>query len=232
MAAFVLIHGSFQGGWIWKPVGERLLDLGHRVYRPTLEGSAERRRHLRADLTLKDLGAELADLLFYEDLHDVILVGTSMGGMVICQAAELVPERIGRLVFIDALAPLPGESVPIVNSRPPYERSTTLVYGAKPEEARGSVFADLPADVQEWALERYTQQPIAPTDDPVDLHEFWSRSWRADVLCCTASALPPVEHQRRTAERLNGSYTELDAGHYPMLSHVDELTQYLLARAD
>jgi len=230
MATYVLVHGSFQGGWIWKPVGERLLDAGHRVYRPTLEGSAERRSHLRDDLTLKDLGAELADLLFYEDLHDVILVGTSMGGMVVAQAAEQAPERIRRLVFIDALVPIPGEDVPTINSRPAYDRANK-VYGAKPEAARGSVFAGLAPEVEDWALARYTQQPIAPTDDPVDLREFWSRRWQVDVLRCTRSPAPPEAHQRRTAERLKGSYAELDAGHYPMLSNVDEVAAYLLQRA-
>src|SRR6266542_1218836 len=101
MATYVLVHGSYQGGWIWKLVGDRLIDAGHRVYRPTLDGSAERRRKLRPDLTLRDHGAEIADLLFFEDLHDVIFVGTSIGGMVACQAAESAPQRIKRLVFID-----------------------------------------------------------------------------------------------------------------------------------
>src|SRR3954447_17848870 len=81
MAIFVLVHSSYQGGWIWKLVGDRLLDAGHRVYRPTLAGNAERRRELSPDLTLNDYGADLADLLLYEDLSDAILVGTSIGGM-------------------------------------------------------------------------------------------------------------------------------------------------------
>jgi pimeloyl-ACP methyl ester carboxylesterase len=230
MATFVLVHGSFQGGWIWKTVGNRLVDAGHRVYRPTLEGSAERRRGARPELTLKDLGAELADLLFFEDLTDTILVGTSMGGMVVAQAAEHVPERIKRLIFIDALVPLPGESVPIINSRAPHDRAQ-VVYGPKPDQARGEIFADLAPEIEDWALARYTQQPIAPTDDPVDLRAFWSRKWQVDVLCCTRSPLPPEAHQRRTAERLGGTYTELEAGHYPMLSHPDEVTAYLLQRA-
>jgi pimeloyl-ACP methyl ester carboxylesterase len=229
MATYVLVHGSFQGGWIWKTVGNRLLDAGHRVYRPTLDGSAERRRNARPGLTLMDLGQELADLLFYEDLKDAVLVGTSMGGMVVAQAAEQARTRIKRLIFIDALVPLPGESVPMINSRAPYPRSN-VVYGAKPEEARGNVYAGLPEAVQEWALARYTQQPIAPTDDPVDLRQFWEQPWQVDVLRCTQSPLPPEAHQRRTAERLNGSYAELAAGHYPMLSHPDEITRYLLER--
>lgn len=229
MATYVLVHGSYQGGWIWKLVGDRLLDAGHRVYRPTLDGSAERRRNLRPDMTLADYGAEVADLLFFEDLKDVVFVGTSMGGMVVCEAAERAPERIKRLIFIDALVPLPGESVPTINNRAPHDRAR-VVYGPEPTAARGVIFADLPPDIQEWALQRYTQQAIRPTDDPVDLGKFWSRSWKVDVLRCTESPLPPEAHQRRTAERLGGSYSELTAGHYPMLSHPAEVTEYLLAR--
>ena len=230
MTTYVLLHGSYQGGWIWQPVGKRLAAAGHTVYRPTLDGSAERKANLRPELTLRAHGAEIAELFFYEDLSDVVLVGTSIGGMVACQAAELAPDRVLRLVFIDALVPLTGESVSTINSRPAYDPGV-VVYGPRPSEARGKVYADLPPDVQEWALARYTQQAVRPTDDPVDLKEFWSRSWRVDVLRCTRSAAPPAAHQKRTAEKLNGTYAELDAGHYPMLSHPEEIARYLLDRA-
>ena len=228
MATFVLVHGSYQGGWIWKFVGERLADAGHRVFRPTLIGCAERKRQLRPDLTLDEYAQEVADLLFYEDLHDVALVGTSIGGMVVCAVAEKQPERVGRLVFMDALVPIPGESVPQINSRAPHDRAG-VVYGPPPDQAFGTVYSDLPRDLEEWAVERYTQQAIAPTDDPVDLHQFWSTRWpRVDVLRWKRSALPPEAHQRRTAERLGGTYTELDAGHYAMLSHPKEVADFLL----
>src|SRR5579872_2117344 len=146
MATYVLVHGSYQGGWIWQLVGERLVEAGHRAYRPTLEGSAERRHHPRADLTLADHGAELADYFFFEDLQDVILVGTSIGGMVVCETAPRVRERIRRLVFIDALVPVPGESVPTINSRPPHDRAKR-VYAADPE----TIFAGLPGSLTAWA---------------------------------------------------------------------------------
>jgi hypothetical protein len=92
------------------------------------------------------------------------------------------------------------------------------------------VYADLPADLQEWALARYTQHPLPPTEDPVDLASFWSMKWQADVLRCTRSTAPPEAHQRRTAELLGGTYAEIDAGHYPMLSNTDEIARYLLER--
>jgi len=229
MATYVLVHGSYQGSWIWKLVAERLEAAGQRVVRPTLDGSAERRRRAAAGLTLEEHGAELADILFYEDLTDVVLVGTSIGGMIVAQAAPSVAERIKRLIFIDALVPLPGESVPTINGRAPYDPARG-VYGPPPEQAGETIFAGLPPDVRAWAAARYTQQAIGPTDEPVDLREFWSRSWPVDVLRCTRSPAPPEVHQRRTAERLHGAYAEIDAGHYPMLSHPAEIAEYLLAR--
>src|SRR3989442_230822 len=111
MATYVLVHGAYQGGWIWKPVATRLRAAGHLVHAPTLDGCGERHHSIRAGITNATHGQEIAQLLFYEDLRDVVLVGTSAGGMVVEKAAELAHDRIGRLVFADALALLPGERV-------------------------------------------------------------------------------------------------------------------------
>lgn len=227
MTTFVLLHGSFQGGWIWKAVGERLQAQGHEAYRPTMDGCAERKVGLRSGITLPTLGKELADLLFYEDLKDVVFVATSSGGMVLCEAAWQVPDRISRLIFIDAIVPRPGETAPMINerSKTPLEN---MVYGLPPEKAREKAYVGLEPELREWALARYTQQPLRPTEQPVDLEEFWSRPWKVDVLRCTGSARPLESHQRRTAELLGGSYREMESGHYPMLTQPDELTAYLL----
>src|SRR5437667_216816 len=109
MPTYVLVHGAYQGGWIWKPVATRLRAAGHLVYAPTLDGCGERQHLVRRGITVATHGQEIAQLLFYEDLKDVVLVGTSAGGMVIANAAERARDRIGRLVFVDALALLPGE---------------------------------------------------------------------------------------------------------------------------
>src|ERR1700682_549524 len=183
MATYVLLHGSYQGGWIWKPVDKLLTAAGHVVYRPTLDGCAERKGGLRREITLASHGVEIANLLFYEDLQDVIFVGTSSGGMVVCQAAEQAPERIRRLIFIDALVPVPGETVPTINSRAPYGRED-LAYGPLPDQARGRIFADLAPEMQDWALARYTRAPRAPTDDPGDLEAFCAPTWHVFVLRC------------------------------------------------
>ena len=92
MATFVLLHGAYQGGWIWKPVRERLAAAGHTVFAPTLDGCAERADALRPGIDTEAHGAEIAKLLEFEDLNDVVLVATSSGGMVMAAAAERVPE--------------------------------------------------------------------------------------------------------------------------------------------
>ena len=111
MATYVLVHGSYQGGWIWQKVADRLRAAGHRVYAPSLDGCAERKGQVRPGITTESQADEIAQLLFYEDLNDVVLVGTSSGGMVVCRVAELMRDRVGRLVFVDALALLDGEKI-------------------------------------------------------------------------------------------------------------------------
>jgi len=228
MANFVLIHGSYQGGWIWKKVAERLRAAGHAVYAPTLDGCAERRHQVRAGITTETQAAEIADLLFYEDLNDIVLVGTSSGGMVACKVAESARGRIAKLVFVDALALLNGEKI-----RDIVTRSTAvpqgLVTGPSREDAENRLFADLDPQTRAWALDRYTMNPIGIYENPVRLDSFWSQPWQATVIWCRRAQNPGEAHQRRTAERLHAQWHELDTGHYPMLSMPEELTRLLLA---
>jgi pimeloyl-ACP methyl ester carboxylesterase len=226
---FVLIHGAYQGGWIWKPVATRLQAAGHTVYAPSLDGCGERRHQARPGITVATQGEEIAELMVYQDLTDVILVGTSSGGMVISNAAERVRERISRLVFVDALALMAGERVgDIVNRSTPRE-TTGIVTGPTQADAESRLFADLEPETRAWALARYTLHPIAAMEEPMQIGKFWEQSWTAAVVYCHHATNPPESHQRRTAEKLNATWHELQAGHYPMLSHPEELTQILLS---
>jgi pimeloyl-ACP methyl ester carboxylesterase len=229
MATYVLVHGAYQGGWIWKPVATRLRAAGHTVYAPTLDGCGERHVQVRPGITVSTQAAELAQFLFSEDLTQVVLVGTSSGGMVISRTAELARDRIARLVFVDALALLPGEQVSqIVNRRPGASEITDVTIGPSKADAEQRLFADLDPATRAWALARYTHNPVAALEAPMELGSFWTQSWPATVIRCRKSVNPPEAHQRRTAERLKAAWHELDAGHYPMLSHPEELTRLLL----
>jgi pimeloyl-ACP methyl ester carboxylesterase len=226
MATYLLIHGAYQGGWIWKPVAARLRAAGHVVLAPTLDGCAERGHALRQGITVSTHAAEVAQAMFYEDLRDVVLVGTSSGGMVVCRVAEQAAERIARLVFVDALALLPGERIADIVKRPA-PMATDVATGPTREDAEGRMFADLDPALRAWALARYTLHPIAAMNAPMELKDFWERSWKATVIRCRRAANPPETHQRRTAARLEAPYLEMETGHYPMLSQPDELTRLL-----
>ncbi|HZK89616.1 MAG TPA: alpha/beta hydrolase [Stellaceae bacterium] len=227
MATFVLVHGSYQGGWIWQKVATRLRAAGHEVYAPTLDGCGERASQVRAGIDTESQADEIAQLLFYEDLDNVVLVGTSSGGMVVCRVAELIPDRIGRLVFVDALALLPGEKIRDIVTRSTAQ-ATGITAGPSREDAANRLFADLDPALREHALERYTQHPIAVYDHGVKLDKFWSMPWEASVIWCKRAQNPGEAHQRRTAEKLQAPFMELDTGHYPMLSEPEKLTAMLL----
>src|SRR6266850_2800424 len=150
MTTYVLVHGAYQGGWIWKPVAQRLRAAGHEVYAPTLDGCAERHDEVREGITVATHAHEVARLLFYEDLQDVVLVGTSSGGMVICRAAELAGDRIARLVFVDALALVPGERVADSVNRPAANEVTEVSTVPSRADAEGRMFASLDPATRAW----------------------------------------------------------------------------------
>lgn len=228
MATYVLIHGAYQGGWIWSPVAARLRAAGHRVLAPTLDGCAERQHLVRPGITVGTHAQEVARLLFYEDLTDVVLAGTSSGGMVIVKAAELARERIGRLVFVDALALLPGERVDDIVKRATPNETTEVTTGPTRADAESRLFRDLDPATRVWALARITPHPIAALNAPMEPTTFWEQPWSATVIRCRQAANPPEAHQRRTADRLKAAWHEMDTGHYPMLSEPEALTRLLL----
>lgn len=107
---FVLVHGASGGGWDWKKIDRLLTADGHLVHRATLTGLGEKVHLASPDISLTTHVNDVVNLILYEDLHDVILVGHSYGGMVITGVMDRIPERIAHVVFLDAAAPDHGMS--------------------------------------------------------------------------------------------------------------------------
>jgi pimeloyl-ACP methyl ester carboxylesterase len=110
MATFVLVAGAWSGGYRWRAVAQQLRAAGHDVYTPTLTGLGERVHLVSRAVDLDTHILDVVNVLVYEDLIDVVLVGHSYAGMVITGVADRVPERVGHLVYIEAPVPHAGES--------------------------------------------------------------------------------------------------------------------------
>jgi pimeloyl-ACP methyl ester carboxylesterase len=108
---YVIVHGATAGGWEWKKAGQFLTADGHTVYRATLTGLGERMHLNSPDIDLQTHINDVVNLILFEDLHDVVLVGHSYGGMVITGVMDRIPERIRHVVFLDAAVPDDGMSL-------------------------------------------------------------------------------------------------------------------------
>jgi pimeloyl-ACP methyl ester carboxylesterase len=107
---YVLVHGATGGGWDWWTVDSLLSRDGHRVKRVTLTGLGERVHLASPSIGLATHVDDVVNAILWDGLEDVVLVGHSYGGMVIAGVADRIPERIGRLVYLDAFLPDSGET--------------------------------------------------------------------------------------------------------------------------
>ena len=102
---YVFVHGMTGGGWDWQQVDNLLSADGHRVYRPTLTGLGEKMHLSHPDIDLSTHILDIVNLIRFEQLENIILVGHSYGGMVITGVMNTVPERIQQVFFLDATVP-------------------------------------------------------------------------------------------------------------------------------
>ena len=108
---FVIVHGAWGGGWDWRAVDSILTRQGHTVDRVTLTGLGDRVHLASPNIGLDTHITDVVNVIEFEKLTDVVLLGHSYGGMVITGVAERIPQRIRHLVYVDAFLPESGESV-------------------------------------------------------------------------------------------------------------------------
>ena len=218
MATIVIVPAAFHGGWLWKDVRVALLAAGHAVHTPTLTGLGERRHLATPAVGLDTHIQDIVNVLEYEDLHDVVLVGHSYGGMVVAAVADRAADRLARQVYLDALLPLDGESTfdLLPGMRADWEdRAQAFGEGWRvphPDDPDGGGDGDW-----EWWDWRYVPQPLKSGQQPVRLPGTGSRSVPGVYIRCTAwkgaKALAPLADRAR--ERGWPVY-ELATGHNPL----------------
>jgi pimeloyl-ACP methyl ester carboxylesterase len=198
MATFVLIHGGIQGGWVWKYVVALLRAAGHEAYTPTLTGCGERAHLLTRDIGLETHVQDVVNVLEYEDLHDVILVGHSYGGTVITVVADRARERISHLVYVDGARPLPGQSMmdswgvddpQEVKELDDYVQETGEGWRVVPMHPREFGITD--EDDIRWLEKMDTPHPYKSFTDPAHYDLARVESIPQTVIICIGDSPPP-----------------------------------------
>jgi len=233
---FVLIHGAFSGGWVWGPLAERLRALGHSVEAPDLPGGGQDRTPV-SDVTLDAYARRIHEVVS-ASAEPVVLVGHSMGGMAITQAAPLCADQIASMVYVAAFLPQDGQSLIALTQLPEGEtdqvQANLVVEGDPPvatmtdEASRAAIYAHCSDEMAAWAIASRTPQPVFPFTEPVALGGFdFAGLSRAYVYCAQDRAIPPPLQRRMIAAAGCDPVVELDTDHVPMLSRTEELATAL-----
>lgn len=229
---FVLVHGGFHGAWCWEKVVPELEALGHQPLAIDLPGHGER---VDEKATLDTYRQGVVDVIEDGD----VVVGHSMGGPVITLAADAVPERIGRLVYLAAMVPVEGQSMIDVTSHG--EIGLDQHVGPVETPANGPCFAmrdiegasayfyhDCSPEDQQWAFERLTPQPFEPVSTPISAPSFWASNVPRSFILCTDDRSHPLQTDNEFMRRLGlQSCAAIDSSHSPFLSKPRELARLL-----
>jgi pimeloyl-ACP methyl ester carboxylesterase len=198
-----------------------------------LSGLGERAHLLTAEVDLSLHIQDVINVLYYEDLHDVVLVGHSYGGMVITGVAEQAASRLSHLVYLDAFVPQDGESAfdQLPGQHERWRAESIEVNGAP---ARGPFSHDWitnhwkitdPLEVV-WIEQRLTPMPLATHRESVHLPEYHAgRLSRSFIYCNQGTQLQTFAER---AKALGCDYYELDTTHLAMITVPHELTSLLL----
>src|SRR5918997_4776064 len=111
MATFLVAHGAWSSGWARKKMRPLLRERGHELFTPSYTGLGERAHLATPDVGLEAHIQDILNVLFYEDLSDVVLIGHSYGGMVATGGADRTSERIRKVIYLDAFVPRDGKAL-------------------------------------------------------------------------------------------------------------------------
>lgn len=236
-ATYVLVHGGGHGGWCWERVATPLRAQGHRVYTPTLTGLGERSHLLSPSIDLDTHITDVVNVLKWENLSNVILVGHSYGGMVITGIADRAHDRVGQLVYLDAAHPKNGQSLEDIAMRamrPTVRVVNGVELGIWPDRQliNGALGVTKEEDVA-WLMEKLTAHPWKTIAQPLKLTNEAALKkipttdiWRSMIL----KQLDPDGSKRATfADRV----WEIDSpAHDLMVTDAEAVTGMLLRLAD
>jgi pimeloyl-ACP methyl ester carboxylesterase len=244
ITTYVLVGGAWLGGWCWQPIARRLRENGHDAYPVTLTGLGERAHLASSEVDLETHITDVVNLVEFEDLHDVVLLGHSYAGLVVTGAADRIPGRISRLVYLDT-GPVPADTA-LIELFPPEARRQIesqveelgegWQFPIPPPEVLGTMGSLEGLDEDGLALlrSRAVPQPFGTYTQPLRLENPAREELSRVAIVCSFS-LDQVEAAIASDDPLfrqlagpNWRFIELPTGHWPMFSRPEDLADLLL----
>jgi pimeloyl-ACP methyl ester carboxylesterase len=228
---YVLVHGAWHGGWCWSKVASILRARGHTVVTPTQTGLGERAHLLSKTIDLDLFVTDITNVIKYEDLNDIVLVGHSFGGNAISGVADAMRERIRQLVYLDAVILENGQSVfsqlpkDVVETRTKAAQETSggLSIPAPPPAAFGTSDAAQTQFVQS----RFTPHPFSTFVSPLKLVNKVGNGLPVTYITCTDPVYKPLEASRNWVKAAGWKTIEIKSGHDAMVIAPDRLSDLL-----
>ena len=235
MSTYLLIHGAWHGGWCWRKVVPLLQAKGHNVPAPDMPGHGDDKTPM-ANVTLKSYTDRICEIAAAQ-AEPVILVGHSMGGVLITQAAEEHPRKIRALVYMCAFLPRNGDSLmtwaqqdreSMVNPTTIDSLSKELV-GFKIEHSREAFYANSADEDIAFAQSHLVNQSTAPFVTPiVSTMERWGQIPRYYIECAQDRAITlGLQREMQKHSPCNKTFS-IDTDHSPFLSAPEPLADILL----
>jgi pimeloyl-ACP methyl ester carboxylesterase len=227
---FVLVHGAWHGGWCWRRVADLLEKQGHKVFTPTLTGVCDRSHLLDAKTDLSTHITDIANLITWERLGDLVLCGHSYGGFVVSGVAERVGKAVASIVFLDAFLPKDGESMADLISPKPRETLMALIaQGAATMPPIPAASFQVNEKDRAWVDGLCTPQPLAALTQKIKLTGARERIAKKTYIRASAYPSPSFD---AAAERARSDpswrHYALPCGHDVMVDMPERLAEILV----
>jgi pimeloyl-ACP methyl ester carboxylesterase len=227
-ATFLVAHGAWSAGWVWRKMHPLLTASGHRLITPTYTGLGERAHLATPDVDLETHVQDMLGVIQTEELNDFVLIAHSYGGMVGTAVADRVPERIRMVIYLDAFAPRDGQSLLSLQPESAQQATRTAVKAGDGWRVSPSAPPPdtSPEDVK-WINTHRVPHPLKCFDTPVKLTHGDTKMPRAYIYCLRKTPADTFRPFAERAKREQWGYHEIDASHSPHVTAPQALAALL-----
>ena len=227
---FVLVHGTWHGGWCWRRVADALERKGHKVYAESLTGLGDRSHLLTREVNLTTHVNDLVNLVKWEDLKDIVLVGHSSAGFVITQAAEQIGPSVASIVYLDAFVPQPGDNlISLANPGPRKALEEAVARGDLVAKPVPSAAFKVNVKDQLWVDAKCTPHPLAAVAEKVTAVGAHEKIARKTYIRAKGFDSPVFDQTLAKMKAMPGWKTyEVPSGHDVMVDMPERLVEILL----